>query len=168
MPCACKAEQVEYPITDNWGPSLWQILHGLAERIGKLVVPSYRDDEKRQWILLIELLPKIIPCPMCREHAQQWILQNPVKGIKDIPSDELYDWLSNWIYRFHESVNARTGKPSFDKAMLHQTYGNININHIYKTMKPFIEKAIRLSGITLMPWQKWSNYLVMLRSIYGI
>ena len=104
---------------------------------------------------------------MCREHAQDWILRNPVKQIKDMPSDELYSWLSNWVYAFHESVNARTGKPSFDKAKLSQTYGNININHIYKTMKPYIEKAIRLSGITLMPWQKWSNYLVMLRSIYG-
>jgi hypothetical protein len=168
MPCACKADQPEYPITDNWGPSLWTILHGLAEKGGKTIFTSFRDDEKRQWILLVELLPKIIPCPMCREHAQEWILKNPIKPIKDLDNDELYDWLTNWVYTFHESVNARTGKPSFNKALLQQTYGQVNINHIYKSMKPYIEKAIRLSGITLIPWQKWSNYLIMLRSVYGI
>lgn len=168
MPCACRADQPEYPITDNWGPSLWQILHGLAEKGGKSIFPSFRDDEKRNWILLIELLPKIIPCPMCREHAQEWILKHPIKPIKDLEQDELYVWLTDWVYAFHESVNQRTGKPSFDKALLQQTYGQVNINHIYKSMKPYIEKAIRLSGVTLLPWQKWSNYLIMLRSVYGL
>ena len=168
MPCACRADQPEYPVTDNWGPSLWQILHGLAEKGGKSIFPSFRDDEKRNWILLIELLPKIIPCPMCREHAQEWILKHPIKVIKDLEQDELYVWLTDWVYAFHESVNQRTGKPSFDKALLQQTYGQVNINHIYKSMKPYIEKAIRLSGVTLLPWQKWSNYLIMLRSVYGL
>lgn len=168
MPCACKAEQPDYPITDNWGPSLWTIMHTLAERGGKVITPLYRDDEKRQWILLIEIMPKMIPCPNCREHAQQWILQHPITAIKEVSDSDLYDWITTWVYDFHEDVNRRTGKPSFDKALLAQTYANINIVSIFKAMKPFIEKAIRLSGITLIPWQKWSNYLVMLRSLYGI
>jgi hypothetical protein len=113
-------------------------------------------------------MPKMIPCENCREHAQQWILAHPIKVIKDIQSDEIYDWLTTWVYDFHEEVNKRTGKPSFDKALLSQTYGHIDINDIYKAMKPFIESAIRLSGITLFPWQKWTNYLRMLSSLYGL
>lgn len=168
MPCACKADQPDYPITDNWGPSLWQIMHALAERGGKVITPSFREDEKRQWILFIEIMPKMIPCPNCREHAQEWILKNPITAIKEVGASEIYHWLTTWVYNFHEDVNRRTGKPSFDKALLQQTYGNVNIVTIFKAMKPFIENAIRLSGITLLPWQKWSNYLVMLRSLYGI
>ena len=168
MPCACKQDQPDYPITDNWGPSLWKILHALAEKGGKTLTPLFRDDEKRQWILLIEIMPKMIPCPNCREHAQEWILKNPITAIKEIPNDELYEWLTTWVYVFHEDVNKRTGKPSFDKSLLAQTYGNVNIKEVYNAMKPFIEIAIRQSGITLMPWQKWSNYLVMIRSLYGI
>ena len=168
MPCACKADQPDYPITDNWGPSLWQIMHALAERGGKVITPSFREDEKRQWILFIEIMPKMIPCPNCREHAQEWILKNPITAIKEIGTSEMHDWLTTWVYNFHEDVNRRTGKPSFDKALLQQTYGHINIVSVFKAMKPFIENAIRLSGITLIPWQKWSNYLVMLRSLYGI
>jgi hypothetical protein len=165
MPCACKQDQPDYPITDNWGPSLWTILHALAEKGGKAF---NQDDEKRQWILLIEIMPKMIPCPNCREHAQAWILKNPITAIKTLANNEMYDWLTNWVYEFHEDVNRRTGKPSFNKALLAQTYGNVDIAGTYKAMKPFIESAIRLSGITLFPWQKWSNYLVMLRSLYGV
>lgn len=168
MPCACKQDQIDYPITDNWGPSLWKILHALAEKGGKTIGgASSRDDEKRQWILLIEIMPKMIPCPNCRTHAQEWILKNPITAIKEVPYNEVYDWLTTWVYNFHEDVNKRTGKPSFDKALLKQTYGGIDVTDIYKSMKPYIERAIRLSGITLFPWQKWSNYLVMLRSLYG-
>jgi hypothetical protein len=167
MPCACQNNQPNYPLIDNWGPSLWKILHGLAERGGK-TIPSFRDDEKRQWILLIEIMPKMIPCEDCRNHAQQWILQHPIKPIKDVHPDEIYDWITSWVYDFHEEVNRRTGKPSFNKELLPQAYGTVDINGTYKAMKPYIENAIRLSGITLFPWQKWSNYLIMLRSIYGL
>ena len=168
MPCACKGDEPDYPITDNWGPSLWTIMHALAERGGKVIIPSFREDEKRQWIILIELLPRIIPCPNCRQHAQEWIVKYPITAIKDLTPAEMYDWLTTWVNNFHENVNDRTGKPSFDKSLLAQTYGSTDIVKTFKAMKPFIEVAIRLSGITLLPWQKWSNHLVMLRSLYGV
>ena len=168
MPCACKQDLPDYPITDNWGPSLWAILHGLAEKGGTPVFPSFRDEEKRQWILLIEIMPKMIPCPNCREHAQAWILAHPVKPIKDLAPDEIYDWITTWVYDFHENVNRRTGKPSFDKTLLAQTYGSVKVKTVLATMKPFIENAIRLSGVTLIPWQKWLGYFTMICSVYGI
>jgi len=165
MPCACQNPLPSYPITDNWGPSLWKILHSLAEKGGKVITPGFRDDEKRQWILLIEIMPKMIPCPDCREHAQQWILKNPITAIKALANDEMYLWLTTWVYTFHEDVNKRTGKPSFDKNLLATTYGSTNILEVFKSMKPFIENAIRLSGITLLPWQKWINYFTIIRSL---
>jgi hypothetical protein len=168
MPCSCKAEQPDYPITDNWGPALWTILHVLAEKSGHTIFPSFRDEEKRQWILLIEIMPKMIPCPNCREHAQAWILAHPIKLIKDMGSDEIHEYLTTWVYEFHENVNQRTGKLSFDKSLLSQTYGSVQIKKVLATMKPFIENAIRLSGITLLPWQKWNGYFIMLCSCYGI
>jgi hypothetical protein len=168
MPCACQNTLPNYPLIDNWGPSLWTILHALAERGGKVITPNFRDDEKRQWILLIEIMPKMIPCPDCRAHATEWISKNPITAIKDLPSDEMYTWLTSWVYTFHEEVNKRTGKPSFDKSLLPQTYGSTNVVTVFKSMKPFIENAIRLSGVTILPWQKWINYFTMLRSLYGI
>ncbi len=168
MPCSCQKPQPEYPETDNWGPVLWAVLHGLAEHSGKSMLGSSTDDEKRQWVNIITTLPKIIPCPACREHAEAWIAQRPVTAIKPLSSSDLHEWLVDFFYDFHEAVNARNGKPSFNKAMLSQTYGSISIAGAMRRLKPFIETAIRLSGITILPWQKWTGYVVMLSSYYGI
>ena len=127
-----------------------------------------RDDERRQWTNLIQIMPKMIPCADCRDHAELWILKNPITAIKTIPHNEFHDWIVDWVYRFHEDVNQRTGKPSFDKSLLSQTYGNISILGSLKSLKPFIETAIRLSGITLLPWNKWTGFVRMLASLYGI
>jgi hypothetical protein len=80
----------------------------------------------------------------------------------------MYDWLTDWFYRFHENVNQRIGKPSFDKALLPQVYGRVSVAETLKQLKAPIELAIRLSGITLMPWQKWVGHVKMLSSFYGL
>ena len=166
MPCACNQPQPEYPETDNWGPVLWAVLHALAHKSGKVSSPSFRDDERRQWVNIINGLPKIIPCPNCREHAEVWILLHPCTVLKTIPDTDLHTWLVIWFYGFHESVNARTGKPPFNIDMLSNVYGSVSIPGALQRLKPFIETAIRLSGITLLPWQKWQGHVKMLNSFY--
>jgi hypothetical protein len=166
MPCSCQKPQPEYPVTDNWGPVLWAILHALAERSTRVSSPMFREDEKRLWPKIINELPKIIPCPSCREHAEVWILLHPTTAIKSLSDNDLHVWLVNWFYMFHESVNARTGKPPFDPALLYHTYGNISILGALNALKPFIEVAIRLSGLTLLPWQKWVKDVKTLNSFY--
>lgn len=168
MPCACKNPQPNYPESANWGPILWKILHALAERGGKVFTPSFRDDERRQWLNIITLLPKIIPCPDCRQHAEAWIAANPITAIKTLGDNEIYDWLTDWFYRFHEDVNRRLEKPSFDKVALSQIYGRVSVRDTMKQLKAPIELAIRLSGVTLLPWQKWVGHITMLSSFYGL
>jgi len=166
MPCACKQPQPDYPESDHWGPVLWTILHTLAQKGGKALFPSMYDDERRQWINILTILPKMIPCSMCRAHAEEWIAAHPVAIIKTIDYIDLGPWLIDWVYDFHESVNARNGKPSFDKALLGTTYNSVSIPGALRALKPFIETAIKLSGITLMPWQKWVGYVTVLKSYY--
>ena len=168
MPCSCEKPEPDYPDTDHWGPPLWSILHTLAEYGGKAVTPLYQEDERRQWILLIQLLPKMIPCPKCREHVDEWLIQRPILPVKTLPYSQLYEWLTTWVYDFHEDVNRRTGKPSFDKTLLAITYSKRSLQGTLHTLKPHIETAIRLSGLTLLPWQKWIGYVKILGSIYGI
>lgn len=168
MPCACQKPEPDYPESDQWGPVLWTILHTLAQKAGKAIFPSFNDDEKRQWINIIQTLPKMIPCAMCRKHAEEWIAAHPIQAIKQLSGDDLNQWVVDWVYNFHESVNARVGKPSFDKALLGPTYNPVSINATMKLLKPFIETAIRLSGITLLPWNSWVGYVKHLCSYYGV
>jgi hypothetical protein len=141
-------------------------LHALAQKAGKALFPSMYDDERRQWINILSTLPKMIPCSMCRAHAEEWIAAHPFAIIKTMPYSDLNDWIIDWVYTFHESINARNGKPSFDKALLAQTYNSVSVAGALRVLKPFIETAIKLSGITLMPWQKWVGYVTVLKSYY--
>lgn len=168
MPCSCEKPQPDYPESDHWGPIVWTILHALAERSGKLVTGSSHDDERRQWVNMLTILPKMIPCAMCRKHAEEWLVANPILEIKALPEDEFHLWCVSWVYRFHESVNLRVGKPSFDITLLSSTYKSISVPGALKALKPFIETAIRLSGITLLPWQKWVSHIRYLCSFYGL
>ena len=168
MPCACKVPLPDYPETDHWGPILWTILHAFAERGGKPSSPLYSTDEIRQWVLVVSTLPKIIPCPSCREHCEEWVMDHPIAVIKSLRQDQLHDWLVDYMYNFHEAVNKRLGKPSFDKNMLASTYGNVRMTGALRALTPYIETAIQLSGLTLMPWKKWVGYARMLMSVYGM
>ena len=167
MTCSCENRvQPNYPETDSWGPVLWAILHALANKSGSVSSPMFREDEKRQWTNIINGLPKIIPCPSCREHAEAWLLERPCVSFKTMSPTELHDWLVDWFYLFHESVNARLGKPPFDVSLLSHTYGSVSVAGALIRLKPFIESAIRLSGLTLFPWQKWLGHVKMLNSLY--
>ena len=168
MPCSCQKPLPDYPESDHWGPVLWTILHTLAEKGGKAVFSSFYEDERRQWINIFSVLPKMIPCAMCRQHTEEWIAANPIAAIKTMPYSQLGPWLIDWFYTFHEEVNARTGKPSFDKALLATTYNSVSIEGAMRILKPFIETAIRLSGITLFPWTKFVGFVKIMCSIYGI
>ena len=58
MPCACQIPVPQYPDTADWGPILWRILHGLAERAGKASLPA---DEIREWQKFIKLTGEMLP-----------------------------------------------------------------------------------------------------------
>ena len=110
----------------------------------------------------------MIPCPMCRQHCEEWLLTRPITDLKNVAYSDYYSWLTTWVYDFHENVNARTDKPSFDKSLLAATYGHLSIKGTLQVLKPHIETAIRLTGLTILPWNKWLVHLKMLCSIYGI
>lgn len=81
--------------TSLWGPSLWFILHTLAEFGG---VPQ-------QWTDLIRALQISIPCSECSAHFQQWVSNHPFHA-QTSPRQ--------WILDLHNDVNQRLASPSED------------------------------------------------------
>jgi hypothetical protein len=169
MPCACRKPEPAYPENDQWGPVLWKLLHSLAEHAGEPIQRNTAGfaDEKRQWMNLVSVLPKMIPCDKCRAHCAEYLEHVPF-DLKTVPDDELHEWIRNYFWEFHEHVNSGIGKPSFPKGDLTSTYRSVSVSQTLRTLTPFIETAIRLTGITLLPWQKFQGYVRMLSSIYGL
>ena len=88
------------PDTAVWGPSLWRILHTLAEC----------SDNSPLWVDIVNAMEIYIPCPTCKTHFTEYKRNNPIT----ISNQGIVDW----FFIFHNVVNARLGKPLFDAAGL--------------------------------------------------
>jgi hypothetical protein len=168
MPCACRQPVETYPDSANWGPLLWTAFHALAERSGAAVIPLYADDERRGWAHIFKLTAEIIPCQACREHYKEYLLEHPVITVATMPYAGLREWLRTWFWEFHESVNARLGKPSFSKADLTATYSAVVPRTNLRALEQPIMKAIQMSGIPLRPWIEWKNKYLGILSVLGV
>lgn len=163
MPCNCVLDLPKYPQNEEWGPLVWSILHTLAEKAGKQTSPITRGDEQRAWPLFMKALVPVIPCPFCRTHFDDYLKQYPF----ELPLDHTAwnDFVRDYFYTFHESVNARLQKPSFPNDQLSLHYNNINtLKEILARLQTIQDRAINMGGISLLNWRAWLKQYNMLRA----
>lgn len=88
---------------DSFGPGEWSILHEQGAR-----AKTY--DKMLQYAELVKEIVDDIKCSNCRNHATQYLSENPIE--KHYTSDENYsidDDLKcfHWSWKFHNTVNVR-------------------------------------------------------------
>ena len=88
-----------------WGPALWRLLHSSAERIGTKTLHRLPHEESRIWSQVLQSLRYSLPCPQCKRHYQGYFISYPLSHL--VTKEEVRIWL----YRLHEAVNQRLGKP---------------------------------------------------------
>lgn len=81
--------------TRYFGPPAWTLMHGLPDRI-KL------DRADR----FFTALSKVLPCIHCRRSFCALLRMDPVDAQAPIA-------LANWVWRIHNAVNAKLGKPQY-------------------------------------------------------
>lgn len=163
MPCNCIVDKPLYPQNEEWGPLLWWMLHTLSEKSGKQLNPITMGDEQRAWPLFLKTLVPIIPCPYCREHLQEYIVQNPFQ-----PPSDYYEWntyIRTYFYTLHESVNTRLAKPSYPFENLSVVYSDIRpFTNTLQQLETVQKRAIQMGGVSLLAWKAWLKQLGMLRA----
>lgn len=169
MPCACLLPPEIYPDTVEWGPILWSILHGIAERVGRVVTPLYREDERRALINLFKALGKTIPCPSCKEHFDVYLREHPVEQtMKTMPYNDIPLYVKTWFWELHNWVNESYKKPLFHFEDLTPTFQGIPIRQKLKELDIPMRKAIRLRAGQLFGYTDFVRYVTLLLSLYGI
>lgn len=168
MPCACRAPAENYPENAEWGPLFWKILHGLAELSGKQIYAVLQDDERRAWVNVLTHLQPTLPCDFCRNHYKEWLAEHPPSILLKLNYSEIRVWIRNYLWSLHNRINEGNDKPIFPESQLEETYRNTSIKPLWDALEPVMRKAIRLSGITLLPWKKWMGYVRILQGIYGV
>lgn len=168
MVCSrCASDTTKYPKTQEWGPVVWAIIHTLAERAGKQTNTIIQGDELRSWPLFVKLLPNILPCEECRDHATGYIKEHPFELPSSYPATSLY--IRTYFYTFHEVVNSRLNKPSFAFSSLADTYKSVGqLNDWMKSLEEMMLRAMKLNGMHIQAWQTWRNHVRMLRAAMAI
>lgn len=93
-----------------WGPSLWKILHGLAE-YGAGVV-SLAD-----WRSLLVALRTSLPCPDCTNHYTRWYQRHSLPRIETV---------REWLLNLHNDVNRRKRVGIWSTAQLSAHYSALD------------------------------------------
>jgi len=104
----------------HWGVPTWIFFHSYAQ---------HTSNERfiRQRTIFIDTFSKTmlcLPCPLCRNHATDYLKRNPLKRVLNIED------LKKYLWRFHNSVNVRLSKPEFPLESLN-VYANKHPRALY-------------------------------------
>lgn len=161
MPCACKKDIPDYPGTEEWGPLVWNILHGLAEKMR-----NANAEELREWKRLLTLTADVLPCDVCKKHYKEVLLQHPIGGILKMDGVVAATFVKTWLWTLHNEINVGNGKPELPFTELSVLYGTIDIRDMFWRLEPVMKLALTKSGMGYISWLKWVASAKMLFSFY--
>ena len=88
--------------TPGWGPRAWYKLH-----LSAVNYPARATKvQARRAALWLEAFFQRLPCVRCRRHIFQYARAHP----PELTGSAAFQL---WLFRFHNSVNRRLGKPFF-------------------------------------------------------
>ncbi len=96
-----------------WGEPTWTFLHVLAERVDEWQFGAARDE----LIHTVRTVCANLPCPDCAGHAQAFLARADTRGAL-LSKDHFRYFLCG----FHNTVNARLGRPPFNPQWLGDTF----------------------------------------------
>lgn len=89
-----------------WGPHFWYVIHNFSANYS--VFPSAVEEEIAK--KFVKIIPFIIPCSECSEHAYNYIKENVNEDSGIFSSKKS---LSKFFFDFHNSVNKRLNKKQY-------------------------------------------------------
>jgi len=179
MPCNCgkkKSASVEEltPLLiqepPEWGPVLWAYLHSLAERLGTSGSKIVDTDQATYMEGMIQLLPLVIPCTDCQQHASSYAQSNPLPPLKGLYDTTLRVTTRQWLYDFHQAVRKQKDQPTLvasaeECAVMYQT--RLISKADYQRFVQTVANAVKQGWVRMDHWRKWFSYSEKLRILSG-
>jgi len=147
-----------------WGPSMWRLLHTLAERLGKQTSLLLIQDEQRAWIHFIRSVENVIPCKRCKAHFGAWVRKNrPDSAVTK-------DAARSWLWGIHDEVNkerALTGPTLDDMEGLYASRSSYELTRDSEECVGHLLEAVQRSIIATEPFRMFKYRLSLLRKFTG-
>jgi hypothetical protein len=165
MPCNCRVKEPSIPLNEEWGPVMWRVLHGLAQKSGTMIDNVNRIEELNVWPRLIKVLTQGLPCDECRDHFTEWLANNPFK----LPANynNINEYIKKWLFDLHNNVNNRNNKQLFNYTDLEETYSNIPLKLTITMLNKIVDKSIKAGVVRLLSWSSTIKYMQELLFIYN-
>jgi hypothetical protein len=165
MPCNCRVKEPSIPLNEEWGPVIWRVLHGLAEKSGNVIDVVNRIEELNIWPRLIKVLTQGLPCEECREHYSEWLKTNPFK----LPTNynEVKEYIKRWLFDLHNNINIRNNKDIFEYNDLVEMYSNVPLKLTIDMLNKIVDKSVKAGVVRLLSWSSTIKYMQNLLFIYN-
>lgn len=150
------------PKNSEWGPVLWEMLHGAAEKIGRTPIKSIADDQRREMILVLRYVEVVMPCAMCRGHYKIWRTKNPIDRL---PEDMVAfkAAVREWLFNLHQEINdTRELARVMTLGDLEDRYGSVNLKEKSTVFFGLMERALRLRIIESEPLKRFNTHFTYL------
>ena len=156
------------PSNKDWGPFLWIVLHGFAEKLGRQTNEIMASDEAREMVFLLKGVELVMPCEKCRKHYHDYLKKNPIDEFVNRRGEVLRQAIRLWLWKLHEAVNQRNGAQSFPLEELTPKYQNTSIAEALQPLKNVLYKAIPDGLIVSEQFKSFLRHFSLLRTLLGI
>jgi len=149
----------------EWGPNAWELLHGIAERIGYQKNASLIKDEQNCIRLTLRHFWSLLPCQKCQTHYKEWYRMHPLNTTKY--GEYLQEDLREWLFNLHENVNHdREVISGIPIDMLKEKYKSINLRECANRLKTMYQRGIQTGVLKPIDWKvAWKQLDMLLLSI---
>jgi len=149
----------------EWGPNAWELLHGIAERVGNHSNKTLIRDEQTELKLTLRHFGALLPCTKCQTHYKEWIRKSFPNTF--LYGDYLKDDLRVWLFHLHEDVNRRKEIQSAVAIdTLQERYKAIDLRAAAIKLRSVYQRGVQLNVLKPEEWKMaWKHLDFLLRFI---
>ena len=130
-----------------WGNTTWYLFHGLLHNIKEAEFSSI----KTELIYVIKTISSNLPCPECSSDAIAKLEKINFDNIKTKQEFKLL------LFNFHNSVNAKLGKPLYLLTELDEKYSKANIKAIYNNFFKIYSSNVNIPQLMSSSFHRRNN-----------
>ena len=149
----------------DWGPDMWKVLHTCAEHAGSSILHL---DEARAWMKLLKITEGALPCATCRTHYKEWLKANPVDEFLGLRGERLQGAIRLWLWRLHESVNARKQEPvhfPYEEVGIYKEVSPAELTRTLDKLKKTFDTAVLYRQVNITAVKEWRLAISLLRKL---
>jgi hypothetical protein len=152
---------------EEWGPGAWELLHGLAEKVGNQKTGIMINDERNELKLTLRHLWALLPCKTCQKHYKEWYQSHSPDSFIAGSYMDLQDSLRSWLFALHENVNrSREIESVIIIDSLKEKYAKVHLREKAMALKSFYQRGVQSRVFIPDTWKPaWRHLDALIRLI---